>query len=337
MRKRSPCLQRTRCCYQSVRFGLDQECWTCAETIPRFDRHTSGHEFVGEVIVLGSNFFSVSGENAALSSRPVLYSTLKVGDKVVSPFTVSCGECRYVNFSPSRLKLIPNLPLNRPCRQGFTSRCTHSLLFGSPALEGGQAQYVRVPYAGGTLFRLDDVKPDPVTGSRLAALADSSLLLLADILPTGYFAALQLLQHPKLQPLLSGNSYPRSTLASGPTGESTAASSDVFSIALIGLGPVGIVRTTSLSNLDEILRDLITFRSAPPSVSWTSSGRTGSRTIGLSPSTRTNRGENASRRSTPDSSKLNLRSTPNRPSTPSTLRPQRRKSSLLVVSVSMAS
>ena len=110
-----------------------------------------------------------------------------------------------------------------------------------------------MPYAGGTLFRVDDVRPDPVTGNRLATLADSSLLLLADILPTGYFAALQLLQHPKLQPLLSGNSYPRSTLAPGPAGESTGASNGVFSIALIGLGPVGIVRTTSPSNPYKIL------------------------------------------------------------------------------------
>ena len=106
-----------------------------------------------------------------------------------------------------------------------------------------------MPYAGGTLFRLDDVRPDPVTGSHLAALADSSLLLLSDILPTGYFAALQLLQHPKLQPLLGGNSYPRSTLAPGPAGESTAASGGVFSIALIGLGPVGIVRTAPLRSI----------------------------------------------------------------------------------------
>ena len=68
-----------------------------------FNRHTSGHEFVGEVIALGSNFLSVGGEQATSNGRPVLYSTLKVGDKVVSPFTVSCGECRY----GSRLRLPP--------------------------------------------------------------------------------------------------------------------------------------------------------------------------------------------------------------------------------------
>lgn len=61
-----------------------------------FDRHTAGHEFVGDVIALGSNFLSVSVEKTGSVGRPVLYSTLKVGDKVVAPFTVSCGECRYV-------------------------------------------------------------------------------------------------------------------------------------------------------------------------------------------------------------------------------------------------
>jgi threonine dehydrogenase-like Zn-dependent dehydrogenase len=46
-----------------------------------------GHEFVGEVVALGSAF------EATDAGRPSLYSTLKLGDKVLSPFTVSCGEC----------------------------------------------------------------------------------------------------------------------------------------------------------------------------------------------------------------------------------------------------
>lgn len=163
------------------------------------------------------------------------------------------SRSRAGNVSTSSLsfcKIITNRCFTRPCRQGFSSRCVRSLLFGSPALEGGQAQYVRVPYAGGTLFRLDDIEPDPVGGSSLAALADSSLVLLADILPTGYFAALQLLQHPKLLPLLSGNPYPSSTLVpDNPVGKSTAAPRDILNIALIGLGPVGIVRFTFLLSL----------------------------------------------------------------------------------------
>jgi hypothetical protein len=51
-----------------------------------------GHEFIGEVVALGANF------HPGATGRPLLYSILKVGDKVVSPFTVSCGECQYVVF-----------------------------------------------------------------------------------------------------------------------------------------------------------------------------------------------------------------------------------------------
>ena len=89
---------------------------------------------------------------------------------------------------------------------------------------------------------MDDIGPDPATGSGLTTLADSSLLLLSDILPTGYFAALQLLQHPKLAPLLSGDAYPLLTLEPGLAGGPTSASTEPLNIAMIGLGPVGIVR-----------------------------------------------------------------------------------------------
>ena len=65
-------------------------------TVTCFRRHTSGHEFVGEVVALGTNFLSVNGEETTSTGRPILYSTLGMGDKVVSPFTVSCGECRCV-------------------------------------------------------------------------------------------------------------------------------------------------------------------------------------------------------------------------------------------------
>lgn len=51
-----------------------------------------GHEFVGEVVALGSSY----GLKETGNRRSELYSTLKVGDKVVSPFTTSCGECQCV-------------------------------------------------------------------------------------------------------------------------------------------------------------------------------------------------------------------------------------------------
>ena len=50
-----------------------------------------GHEFIGEVVALGDSFTS---EDASKAGRPALYNTLKVGEKVVAPFTVSCGECQ---------------------------------------------------------------------------------------------------------------------------------------------------------------------------------------------------------------------------------------------------
>ena len=100
-----------------------------------------GHEFTGHVYKVGSAVKSV-----------------KVGDRVVSPFTTSCGECFY-------------------CRHGFSSRCTKSLLFGSAVLDGAQAQYVRVPTADGTVMKA----PPKIN--------DEALVLMADIFPTGMFAA----------------------------------------------------------------------------------------------------------------------------------------------------
>lgn len=100
-----------------------------------------GHEFVGTVTEVGSEVKSV-----------------QVGDKVVSPFTVSCMDCFY-------------------CRNGFSSRCVNSLLFGCEKLDGGQAEYVRVPHADGTVMKAP------------SQIKDNALILMADIFPTGYFGA----------------------------------------------------------------------------------------------------------------------------------------------------
>jgi threonine dehydrogenase-like Zn-dependent dehydrogenase len=96
-----------------------------------------GHEFTGHVHEVGSSV-----------------KNFKVGDHVVSPFTVSCGECFY-------------------CQHGFSSRCTKSLLFGSGPLDGAQAEFVRVPLADSTA-----VKAPP-------EIKDEALVLMADIFPTG--------------------------------------------------------------------------------------------------------------------------------------------------------
>jgi threonine dehydrogenase-like Zn-dependent dehydrogenase len=120
-----------------------------------------GHENMGEVVEVGA-------EN----------KKLKVGDRVVVPFTIACGECFF-------------------CRNGLHSGCERTnpdheaaakLWGNSPAglfgyshlvggYAGGQAEYLRVPYA--------DVGPIKVPDG----LSDEQVLFLSDIFPTGYMAA----------------------------------------------------------------------------------------------------------------------------------------------------
>ncbi|KAL2867743.1 alcohol dehydrogenase family protein [Aspergillus lucknowensis] len=100
-----------------------------------------GHEFTGEVVSTGSQVTKV-----------------QPGDRVVSPFTVSCGDCFY-------------------CAHGSSSRCASCKLYGTVILDGAQADYVRVPLADTTLVAAP------------AAIDEKKLVLMADILPTGFFAA----------------------------------------------------------------------------------------------------------------------------------------------------
>src|SRR5690349_6625896 len=80
------------------------------------------------------------------------------GDLVVCPFTVSCGNCFY-------------------CTNGCSSRCEQCVLFGCPLLDGAQAEYVRIPLADTTAVKAPQ------------EIEDLKLCLMADIFPTGYFAA----------------------------------------------------------------------------------------------------------------------------------------------------
>jgi threonine dehydrogenase-like Zn-dependent dehydrogenase len=120
-----------------------------------------GHEFMGEVVEVG---------------RAV--STLKVGDRVVVPFPISCGRCE-------------------SCRHGFFSVCENSnpnaaiaekLMGHTPAgifgyshmlggYPGGQAEYARVPFADVGPIKIEDDLPD------------ETVLFLSDIFPTGFMGA----------------------------------------------------------------------------------------------------------------------------------------------------
>ena len=122
-----------------------------------------GHEFMGEVVEAGP-------ENRKL----------KVGDRVVVPFTIICGECeqcRRGNFS-----VCERTNRNKEVADKVFGHTTAGL-FGYTHLTGGypggQAEYVRVPYA--------DVGPVKVPNG----LTDEQVLFLGDIFPTGWQAVVQ--------------------------------------------------------------------------------------------------------------------------------------------------
>lgn len=122
-----------------------------------------GHEFMGEVMEVGS-----------------ANHKLKVGDRVVVPFTIVCGECdqcRRGNFSvcerTNRNKDIADKVF------GHTTAGLYGYTHLTGGYAGGQAEYVRVPYA--------DVGPVVIPNG----LTDEQVLFLGDILPTGWQAAAQ--------------------------------------------------------------------------------------------------------------------------------------------------
>ena len=123
-----------------------------------------GHEMMGEVVEVGSG----------------MDGKLKKGDRVVVPFTIICGECEQCklgNFSvcetTNRKKYLADKVFGHSTAGLFGY--TH-LTGGYP---GGQAEYVRVPYADATHIKVPDGIPD------------EQVLFLGDIFPTGWQAAVQ--------------------------------------------------------------------------------------------------------------------------------------------------
>jgi threonine dehydrogenase-like Zn-dependent dehydrogenase len=122
-----------------------------------------GHEFMGEVVELGS-----------------AVSNLKKGDRVVVPFALACGSCFFCKKT-----LFSCCDNSNPNKKLAEEAMGHSPsgLFGYSHLlggfSGGQAEYVRVPFA--------DVGPFKVP----SGLPDEKVLFLTDIFPTGYMAAEQ--------------------------------------------------------------------------------------------------------------------------------------------------
>jgi threonine dehydrogenase-like Zn-dependent dehydrogenase len=128
-----------------------------------------GHEFMGEVVEIGP------GRKADMQT-----GDLKVGDKVVVPFNIACGNCFFCehelysacdNSNPAENADLSEIAYGQPMTGAFG----YSHMTGGYA--GGQAEYVRVPYS--------DVGPMKVPDG----MDDEMVLFLSDIFPTGYMAA----------------------------------------------------------------------------------------------------------------------------------------------------
>jgi threonine dehydrogenase-like Zn-dependent dehydrogenase len=120
-----------------------------------------GHEFMGEVVEVGA-------DNTAL----------KVGDRIVVPFTIVCGECdqcRRGNFSVCERSNRNKDAADKVFGHATAGLFGYSHLTGGYA--GGQAEYVRVPFADKTHIKIPD------------GLSDEQVLFLGDIFPTGWQAA----------------------------------------------------------------------------------------------------------------------------------------------------
>ncbi len=103
---------------------------------------------------------------------------LRKGDRVVVPFTISCGSCWFCQRQMFSLcdTSNPNAEIARKAMgQSPAALFGYSHMLGG--FPGGQAEYLRVPYA--------DVSPIKIESD----LPDESVLFLSDIFPTGYMAA----------------------------------------------------------------------------------------------------------------------------------------------------
>ena len=120
-----------------------------------------GHEFMGEVVEVGASI-----------------TNLKVGDRVVVPFTIACGECFFCkkelwsacdnsNPTPSTVETL----------YGYSGSGLFGYSHMMGGFAGGQAEYVRVPFADVGPLKIDN------------GLPDEKMLFLSDIFPTGYMAA----------------------------------------------------------------------------------------------------------------------------------------------------
>ena len=122
-----------------------------------------GHEPMGEVVEVGP-------EARALG--------LKVGDRVVVPFQMTCGECEQCRAGNFSVCQVTNRNQNlAKAMFGDTTAGIFGYSHITGGFAGGQAEYLRVPYAATTCVKIPQTGPD------------EKYIFLSDILPTGWQAA----------------------------------------------------------------------------------------------------------------------------------------------------
>ena len=120
-----------------------------------------GHEFMGEVVETGPSVRKI-----------------KVGDRVVVPFTIACGQCSHCfrqQFSACD-NTNPNWNIAETL-MGYPAAGMFGYSHMTGGYAGGQAEYARVPHADVGLLKIESDLPD------------DKVLFLSDIFPTGYMAA----------------------------------------------------------------------------------------------------------------------------------------------------
>lgn len=162
---------------------------------------TVGHEGVGTIEEVGSGV-----------------NKFKAGDKVLISCISSCGTCEY-------------------CRRGMTSHCTTGGWVLGHTIDGTQAEYVRIPHADSSLYKVPQgVEP-------------KTLVMLSDILPTGFECG-----------VLNGNVQPGSTVAiigSGPVGLAALLTAQLYS-------PAWVIMIDSDQNRLKVAADLGAQHTATP-------------------------------------------------------------------------
>ncbi len=138
-----------------------------------------GHEFAGEIVETG-----------------VQVKTLKPGDRVAANCETICGECWY-------------------CRKGFVNNCEQGGWMLGCTIDGCQAEYVRVPLADTSLYRIPE------------GLTEEQALFTGDILSSGYWGA-------KLCEIKPGDTV--AVIGAGPVGMCAAQSA-----AYLGAGQVILI------------------------------------------------------------------------------------------------